>query len=154
VQAYRKLVQRLGSTRAFAVVMRPLIARVDRFLFRLTRGRLVPTATVAPVLLLTTTGRRTGRRRTTPVMYAPHDGAFLVSSEDFGERARAAWPLNLAADPQATVQVGKDAIACRARRLGEAEADEVWPKLLELWPAHEVYRRRNGRRHTFLLVPV
>jgi deazaflavin-dependent oxidoreductase (nitroreductase family) len=109
---------------------------------------------VAPVLLLTTTGRRSGRARTTPVMYAAHDKGFLVSSEDFGEQRRAAWPLNLAADPQATVQVGGQTIPCRARALSETEADEVWPQLLEVWPAHEVYRRRNGRRHTFIIEPL
>src|SRR6266542_2679206 len=69
-------------------------------------GRLVSTAGVAPTMLLTTTGRHSGRPRTTPVMYVRDGERFVISSENFGQRRPAAWPLNLAANPHATVQVG------------------------------------------------
>jgi deazaflavin-dependent oxidoreductase (nitroreductase family) len=150
---FRRLVLRLGHKTLFGAVVRHFGARFDRVIYRATRGRFSPTATVAPVLLLTTTGRRTGRARTTPVMYIRAGENYVVSSEDVGQRRPAAWPLNLGANAAATVQLGGVKINCRARRLSDAEADIYWPRLLEIWPAHETYRQRSGTRHTFLLEP-
>jgi deazaflavin-dependent oxidoreductase (nitroreductase family) len=154
MRAYRRLIHWLGHRRWFAAFAVRFGARIDGIMYRLTRGRLTPTGSVAPVLLLTTTGRRSGRERTTPVIYLENGGGFVVSSEEFGQRTRqAAWPRNLDADPSAKVQVGSRVIECRARRLTDAEADHYWPRLVELWPPHETYRARSGRRHTFVLEP-
>jgi deazaflavin-dependent oxidoreductase (nitroreductase family) len=144
----------LGRRAWFAAAGRRIGAPLDRFLYRVSGGRLASTVGVVPTMLLTTTGRRSGRRRTTPVMYLPDGDRFVVSSENFGQQRAAAWPLNLAADPHATVQVGSRQIACRARLLDDAEADRYWPRLVQAWPAHEAYRARSGTRHTFLLEPV
>jgi deazaflavin-dependent oxidoreductase (nitroreductase family) len=111
------------------------------------------TAGVAPLILLTTTGRRTGNPRTTPVMYIRDGDRFVVSSENFGQERAAAWPLNLLADPDVTVQLGAETVACRARLLDDEEADRYWPRLVEVWPAHETYRSRSGERKTFVLEP-
>ncbi len=78
----------------------------------------------------------------------------LISSEDFGnERRRSAWPLNLDAKPEARVQVGSERFVCRARRLDEEEVARYWPRLIAVWPAHDTYLERSGRRHVFLLEP-
>jgi deazaflavin-dependent oxidoreductase (nitroreductase family) len=154
MERYRRLFKRLGHARWFAFLGRTVFARIDRAFFRLSRGRLVPTGTVSPVLLLTTVGRRSGRKRTTPVIYVDSGDGFIVSSEDWGnERHRSAWPLNLAANPEAEVQVGSQHHVCRARKLDEYEVERVWPQLVAAWPAHDTYRARSGRRHTFLLEP-
>ena len=144
----------LGRRAWFAAAGRRIGAPLDRFLYRVSGGRLASTVGVVPTMLLTTTGRRSGRPRTTPVMYVPEGDRFVVSSENFGQQRPAAWPLNLAAHPRATVQVGSRQIACRARLLDDTEADRYWPRLVEAWPAHEAYRARSGTRHTFLLEPV
>jgi deazaflavin-dependent oxidoreductase (nitroreductase family) len=149
-----RLVRWFGHRRWFAAAGRRFGAPLDRTLYRATRGRLTSTAGAVPVLLLTTTGRRSGRRHTTPVMYLREGDRFVVSSENFGQQRPAAWPLNLAADPRASVQVGTEVVPCRARLLDETEADVYWPRLVEAWPAHESYRARSGKRHTFLLEPV
>ncbi len=150
----RPLIQALGHHRWFASLARPVLARVERTLFRATRGRLVPTRAVAPVLLLTTTGRRTGQPRTTPLIYLPDGDRLVVSSEDFGTARPAAWPRNLDDDPLAWVELpGGRRRLCLARRLTDAEADVYWPRLLEQWPAHATYRERSGARHTFVLEP-
>ena len=148
-----RIIRWLGHRRWFAAAGRRFGAPLDRFLYRLTRGRVTTTAGAAPVMLLTTTGRRSGRRRTTPVMYVRDGERFVVSSENFGQQRPAAWPLNLAADPRATVQVGGKTVECRGRLLDDGEADRYWPRLVELWPAHESYLARSGRRHTFVLEP-
>ena len=144
----------LGRRPWFAAAGRRIGAPMDRFLYRVTGGRVASTAGVVPTMLLTTTGRRSGRPRTTPVMYVPEGDCFVVSCENFGQQRPAAWPLNLAADPRAVVQVGTTKVRCRARLLAEDEADRYWPRLVEAWPAHEDYRARSGARHTFLLEPV
>jgi deazaflavin-dependent oxidoreductase (nitroreductase family) len=149
----KRFIHAVGRRRWFGVFVRTFGARAERVLYRLSGGRLAPTSAVAPVLLLTTTGRRSGRPRTTPVIYVRDGEDFIVSSEDVGQRRPAAWPLNLDAEPRASVQVGSRVVPCRARRLSEAEADRVWPALLETWPAHADYRERSGSRHTFVLSP-
>jgi deazaflavin-dependent oxidoreductase (nitroreductase family) len=86
-------------------------------------------------------------------MYLRDGDRFIVTSENFGQQRPAAWPLNLLADPAATVQVGSDVVPCRARLLDDTEADVYWPRLVEVWPAHESYLARSGERHTFVLEP-
>jgi deazaflavin-dependent oxidoreductase (nitroreductase family) len=150
---HHDLVRRLGHRRWFAAAGRRFGAPLDRALYRATRGRLTSTAGAAPIMLLTTTGRRTGQPRVTPVMYVRDGERLVVSCENFGQQRAAAWPLNLLSDPRATVQIGAETMACRARLLGEDEADRYWPQLVEAWPAHETYRARSGERHTFVLEP-
>ena len=99
----KRIVHAVGRRRWFGVFVRAVGARADRALYRISGGRLAPTATVAPVLLLTTTGRRSGKARTTPVIYVRDGTDYVVSSEDVGQARPAAWPLNLDADPRATV---------------------------------------------------
>jgi deazaflavin-dependent oxidoreductase (nitroreductase family) len=153
VSVRSRVLRWLGHRRWFAAAGRRFGAPVDRVLYRATRGKVCSTAGVAPVILLTTTGRRSVRERTTPVMYLRDGDRFVVSSENFGQERSAAWPLNLLADPRATVQIGAQTVACRARLLDEEEADRYWPRLVEVWPAHETYRARSGKRHTFVLEP-
>jgi deazaflavin-dependent oxidoreductase (nitroreductase family) len=153
--AYSKLLRWLGHKRWFAAFAVRFGSAMDRVAYRVTRGRLTATGSVAPLMLLTTTGRRTGRERTTPVIYIKDGASFVISSEEFGQqKRRAAWPRNLDAHPRAKVQIGSRLITCRARRLSDDEAERYWPRLVEVWPAHETYLRRSGRRHTFVLEPV
>jgi deazaflavin-dependent oxidoreductase (nitroreductase family) len=153
MSALHRLIRWLGHRRWFAAAGRRFGAPLDRVLYRATGGRLTSTAGAVPVLLLTTTGRRSGRRRTTPVMYLRDGDRFVVTSENVGQQRAAAWPLNLLADSRATVQVGADVVPCRARLLDDSEADVYWPRLVEAWPAHESYLVRSGQRHTFVLEP-
>jgi deazaflavin-dependent oxidoreductase (nitroreductase family) len=150
-----RMVRRLGHTRWFAALGRRFGSRLDTRLYAATGGRLTTMGRdTAPVILLTTTGHRTGRARTTPVIFIRDGESFIVSSEDFGQARPAAWPLNLAAEPRATVQLGSATMSCTARRLSEVEADGYWDRLVEVWPAHDTYLKRSGRRSTFILTPV
>ena len=97
------VLRRLGHGRAFGAVSR-LLVPVDRLVGRLTRGRLVALGMV-PSLLLTTTGRRTGLRRTVPLIYARDGDAYVVTGSNYGQAHAPAWALNLLADPAAVVTV-------------------------------------------------
>ena len=147
------MVQRIGHARASAALIRAVGARLDGALYRLSGGRIKVTGRDIPVLLLTTTGRRSGQPRTTPVMFIRDGERFVVSSESFGQQRRAAWPLNLDANPRASVQLGRRRFDVTARRATDTELTAYWPRLVEVWPAHETYLERSGQRHTFVLEP-
>ncbi len=149
----RRFALRLSKSRGFAAFVRRFGAPFERGVYRLTGGRVTLSGWIAPVLLLSTTGRRSGRERTTPLMYVRDGANFIVSCENFGQSRPSAWPINLDASPQARVQVGSRVFECRARRLDEAEADRYWPALVESYPGHAAYRERSGVRHTFILEP-
>ena len=76
-----------------------------------------------------------------------------MGAYNFGQQRRAAWPLNLRADPVATVRLGDASAAYRERLAAAGEIERYWPALLEAWPAHETYRARSGARHVFVLEP-
>jgi len=154
MRGYRGLVQRLGHFRWFAALVRTLGAPLDRALYRASAGRLAITGpALFPVLLLTTTGRRTGRPRTTPVIYHRDGRRLVVSSSSFGQCRPAAWPLNLLARPRAVVELGDATASYDARPATPDEVARYWPALVALWPAHATYRRRSGRRQMFVLEP-
>ena len=150
----RRLFQRLGHKQWFLAFSRVVGARFDRLVHFVTRGRLTYTGIVLPVLLITTTGRRSGRPRTTPVLYVRDGDAFILSAESYEGGTPSAWALNLEADPNAVVQLRGRSIRCRGRRLADEEAERHWPSLLEVWPAYETYRERTGTRYVFRLDPV
>jgi deazaflavin-dependent oxidoreductase (nitroreductase family) len=148
--------ERLAQSRGFATLGRRL-APLDSLLYRASRGRLTVLgpqgAAMPPTLLLTTIGRRSGKLRSTPVMYLRDGPNLVITSESFGQRHPAAWPLNLDADGNATVQVGGQIVRCRARRATQAELGRLWPQFVCIWPAHETYLARNGVRNMFILEP-
>jgi deazaflavin-dependent oxidoreductase (nitroreductase family) len=144
--------RRFGAHPWITAWMRRYGWRLDRRLLRLTGGRF--SLNGPSVLLLHTTGRRSGLPRETPVIYVRDGEDFLVTSEDFGQQRPAGWPLNLAANPEAEVTIGRLSIPVRARLLSETEADGCWARLVEVCPAHEIYWRRSGRRHVYRLTPI
>ena len=104
---------------------------MEGWLYAHTKGRVGGKIAGQPVLLLTTTGRRTGRPRRTPVQYQSlRDGVFLVAAGG-GSSLAPAWWHNLQADPHASVQIGGARYSARASTLSHEERDEVWPRLCE-----------------------
>lgn len=107
-----------------------LSARMHRLAYRLSRGRAGGAVRGLPVLLLTTTGRRTGRERTVPLIYLRDDDRLVVVASNAADPERPpGWWLNLEADPRATVQIGGRAYRAEAHLLPDAERDRLWPRL-------------------------
>jgi deazaflavin-dependent oxidoreductase (nitroreductase family) len=150
-----RALRHLGGRPWFAAIGRRL-APVDTWLYRRTNGRLGltgPGGAAYPSMLLTTIGRRSGQRRTTPVMFLADGERLIVTCENFGQQRPAAWPFNLAADPRAEVQIGKSKGFYLARPASHGEAERYWPRFVEIWPAHESYLGRTGVRKMFILEP-
>jgi deazaflavin-dependent oxidoreductase (nitroreductase family) len=96
-------------------------------------------------LLLTTTGRKSGDQRTTPLIYQEHDGAYLVVASKGGADEPPAWYLNLQADPTAHVQVKADKFQAAARDATDDEKPELWRKMATVWPAYDEYQEKTER---------
>ena len=97
------------------------------------------------VLILTTTGRRSGEARSTPLIYQPHGDDYVVVASKGGAPEHPAWYLNLEADPEATVQVLGDRFKARARTASRDEKPELWQLMTSTWPAYDDYQRNTAR---------
>jgi F420H(2)-dependent quinone reductase len=114
-------------------------------MYRLTRGRLGGRFGAAPVLLLTTVGRKSGKRRTTPVMYLPDGARYVVVAGGRGI-VLPFWYINLRASGEASIQVGPQRRAVRAETVGPAEREELWLRLVAQFPAYATHERQSGKQ--------
>jgi len=147
--------------RAEAVpVIHNVLVPIDRALFKATRGRAslahvgAGKAQVMQNLLLTTTGRRSGRKRDSPVLFLDHDGGYVVVGSRYGTDSHPGWTFNLMAEPRAEVLVRGRRQAVTARKLSESELRDLWPSLVAIYPAWQDYRERTDREfRAFHLTP-
>lgn len=100
----------------------------------------------APVLILTTVGRRSGEPRSTPLIYGRHGDAYLVVGSKGGSPAPPAWYLNLEANPEVTVQVKADRFAARARTATAEEKPDLWKTMASIWPDYDNYQTKTDRQ--------
>lgn len=96
-------------------------------------------------LLLTTTGRRSGQPRTTPLIYGEHDGDYVVVASKGGADSHPDWYHNLVEHPEVEVQVGPDVFAASARTASRDEKQAVWPKMARIWPDYDEYAKKTDR---------
>ena len=97
------------------------------------------------VLLLTTTGRRSGEQRTTPLIYQPYDGNYLIVASKGGADEPPAWFLNLSENPDVEVQVKDDRFRARARTATPDEKPDMWKTMTATWPAYDEYQEKTSR---------
>jgi len=99
----------------------------------------------AHVLILTTTGRRTGELRSTPVIYRRRGDQYVVVASRAGADEHPAWYLNLRAAPRVQVQVLGDSFAADARTATPEEKAELWPSMTQVWPDYDRYQAQTRR---------
>jgi F420H(2)-dependent quinone reductase len=114
-------------------------------LYRLSGGRLMGRVNRAPVLLLTTTGRKSGERRTAPVVYLADGEDYVVIGSNAGHSRPPAWSLNLKANPEAEVEVGRERRAVRARVVEGDERADLWRRHNDQYSGFDEYESRTGR---------
>src|SRR5215212_4193289 len=102
--------------------------------FRASRGASDDAFAGRPLLLLTTTGAKSGQRRTTPLMYVPDGDRLLVIASNAGAPAHPDWYRNLLAHPEATVEVGADTFDASAMVLEGTERQQLWDRIVEQYP--------------------
>jgi deazaflavin-dependent oxidoreductase (nitroreductase family) len=97
------------------------------------------------ILLLTTTGRKSGQARTTPLIHARDGDDYLVVASKGGAPQHPQWYLNLAAHASAQIQDRSDHIDVTARTASEDEKARLWAIVTEQWPNYDVYQSRTDR---------
>lgn len=106
------------------------------------------------VLLLTTTGRKTGKPRTVPLLYAPAGGGYAVVASKGGAPADPAWCVNLRAHPAARVELGGKSVPVKAREAEGEEYGRLWSQMVQGYNGYAGYQEKTSRRiPVFLLEP-
>ena len=124
-----------------------ILGSIHSRIYRLSGGKIGGRIGKARVLLLTTTGRKSGRRRTSPLLYT-HAGndAYMVIASKGGADRHPLWYLNLQAHPLAEVTVGPETKQMRARVADGDERERLWRALADLYPGYDRYARKTSRR--------
>ena len=114
-------------------------------LYRVTRGKVGGTMLKVPILLLITRGRRSGKERTTPLMFS-RDGDNLVLIASVGGAPRnPAWYWNLQGG-EAEVQIGSERRRVRARDAEGEERERLWAQMVALYPNYAEYQKKTSRQ--------
>ena len=127
----------------------------DRFVNKVTKGRIRLTDAVLPTVVLHHTGRKSGEARATPLAYRYDDGRYLVNGSNWGGVSHPAWALNVSDDPNVEVEVKGRRFPAVAHRLEGEERADAWGKMSELWPSFDTYKDTAQDRdiRVFALVP-
>jgi proline iminopeptidase len=98
------------------------------------------------ILLLTTTGRKSGNESTTPLIYdLDGDGNPVIVASKGGAREHPGWYENLAKTPEVTVQILGDTFRAHARVAGGQERERLWAQMNDMWPHYDEYAEKTGR---------
>lgn len=155
--AVQRVVHKVAGSAAGGAALARIASPLDKVTSRLSGGRQTSTEllTGLPILMLTTTGARTGQPRTHPVLGIPHGDDFGLQSGNFGVKSMPAWVHNLRANPQATVEHGGKTVDVVARPASAEEADTILGAGAELFPGLADYGRRAKRElDVFVLTAV
>ena len=95
--------------------------------------------------MLTTTGRKTGQPRVSPLLYLRDGDTVIIAASRSGSDKNPMWYLNLKANPKVKVQIKDDLRDLRAREANEAERQHYWPKLVAMYPSLEDYQSWTDR---------
>jgi deazaflavin-dependent oxidoreductase (nitroreductase family) len=140
-----RAVQKMAGSSAFAKVGPKVVPKLDRFLSKISGGRIMMSAGMVPSLMLSVRGAKSGQMRRTPLATVPLHGSWYVVGSNFGREKHPVWTSNLTANPDASIIFKSKTIDVTAHLLSEDEKAAVWPKLTEAWPNYDVYVERSHR---------
>lgn len=138
-------VQAMAAHPRFAKVAPKVVPPIDRVLNRVFGGRVLMSSAMLPCAVVTTTGRKSGLLRESPLASVPLDGCLFVVGSNFGRDNHPAWSWNLIADPKAKVSYRGQHFDVTAELLDDADKAATWPRLIERWPVYDQYVQRSGR---------
>lgn len=115
-------------------------------LYRFSGGRLAGTWGGLPVLLLTTTGRKSGKRRTVPLIYFREGPDYFLIASNNGSTKHAGWYLNLCSHPEATLEVLDQRVQAQAEILSGEKREALWRQAVQAGPDYQKYQQQAGKR--------
>lgn len=113
--------------------------------YRASGGRIGRSYKGAPVALVDHVGRKTGKRRTSPLIYGMDGDRVVIVASFGGARRDPVWWPNLKAHPRTTVQIGSERRNVVARQATPEEKARIWPRMVEIYPPYADYQRRTER---------
>lgn len=129
-----------------------LFLALHRKIYQATSGRLMGEMGNMRVLLLTTRGRRSRRRRTIPLTYLERDGRIVLVASAGGSDRHPAWFLNLQADPSAEVQIGGATETMKAEVASPETRARLWPEIMSEFPNYRGYQEKTEREIPLVLL--
>ena len=120
--------------------------------YRASGGKLFGRMGKSPILVLNTVGRKTGKKRATPLLYALDGEDYVVIASKGGAPTHPAWYLNLKAAPDATVEIGDREVRVRAEEVDPGEKARLWQKMVDMYPAYDDYQRKTEREIPLLVL--
>ena len=121
------------------------LSRAHLAAYRLSRGRVLGSVAGMPVLLLTTTGRRSGKVRTTPLTFFRDATDLVVVASNGGADRPPDWALNLQQTPRAVVEIGTNKVAVTARPASQQERERLWIVITATHAGYARYQERTTR---------
>jgi deazaflavin-dependent oxidoreductase (nitroreductase family) len=125
--------------------MLKLFSRIHVFLYRASGGRIGGRFKAAPVLLLTTTGRKSGKQRTTPLLYGEDAGRYVIVASVGGAPKHPAWYLNLRDNRDAAIQVGGRRLAVHSETATPEERARLWTVMTQMYAPYDDYQAKTSR---------
>jgi deazaflavin-dependent oxidoreductase (nitroreductase family) len=144
----RRVVRVTAAWRPMSWFYARTLHHIDRAVYRLSSGRTTFASWVAglPIVMLTTTGAKTGRRCTLPLVALPEDDRLVVIASNYGQARNPAWYYNLCANPRATVCFEGVTREMVARELDGSERERHYTRGIEIYPGWTQYRKRASHR--------
>jgi deazaflavin-dependent oxidoreductase (nitroreductase family) len=128
-----------------SAALQNLVIRIHSVLYRSSSGRIGGRIANSPVLLLTTTGRRSGKQRTVPLLFLLDERNVVLVASNGGTVKHPTWWLNLQAAPQAWIQIRGVRRRVKAERASAAEKQRLWPRLIAMYPGYKRYQELTDR---------
>jgi deazaflavin-dependent oxidoreductase (nitroreductase family) len=138
--------------KAAATQTQNAVTAAHRAAYRATGGRVGGSFGRLHMLLLTTTGARTGNKRVQPLLYTMDGERYVLIASNGGAPRHPAWFLNLRAHPLAEVQVGGRVVRVRAREAKQEERERLWQQMAAVWPLYNGYQHRADRQIPVVLL--
>lgn len=148
-------IRRFGASAPGSWLFKTTLRPVDKQVFRMSGGKRTFASMLSglPVVMLTTTGARSGKPRTVPVLGIPTDGTVAVIASNFGQKKHPAWYHNLRAHPEGELSVDGQKRRYRAVEATGEQRRQIWEAALKYYPGFNTYETRASHRdiHVFVL---
>ncbi len=152
--AVQRLTQRFASSRLGSWAFSKFLYRADRAVFKLSEGRFTVPGLVAglPIVMITTTGARSGEQRTMPLVGIPIDENLAIIGTNFGQTRTPGWVYNLEANARGSAQYRDRLVEFVARPAADREYDDAFTRAATIYPGYDKYRQRVSGREIRVFV--